>query len=72
MKYTRRSLLASLGGLGIYAAVPPSFAISEDESLNSRTEEPSNCPFRLAVINDEITQDFEKACQVAADDFKLR
>jgi len=72
MKYTRRSLLAGLGGLGIYAAVPPLFPISEDESLNARTEEPSNCPFRLAVINDEITQDFEKACQVAADDFKLR
>jgi hypothetical protein len=24
------------------------------------------------VINDEITQDFEKACQIAANDFKLR
>jgi L-ribulose-5-phosphate 3-epimerase len=71
MKYTRRTLLAGLGGLGIYAAVPPSFAKSEDESLSPRTEKPSNCPFRLAVINDEITPDFEKACQVAAHDFKL-
>jgi sugar phosphate isomerase/epimerase len=29
------------------------------------------CPFRLAVINDEITQDFEKACQIASRDFGL-
>ena len=31
----------------------------------------SGCPFRLAVINDEITQDFEKACSIAAKDFGL-
>src|SRR5271165_2005097 len=30
-----------------------------------------DCPFRLAVINDEITQDFEKACQIASGDFGL-
>jgi sugar phosphate isomerase/epimerase len=30
------------------------------------------CPFRLAVINDEITQDFEKACQMVSGDFGLR
>jgi sugar phosphate isomerase/epimerase len=29
------------------------------------------CPFRLAVINDEITQDFEKACQIVSRDFGL-
>ena len=29
------------------------------------------CPFRLAVINDEISQDFEHACHVAAVDFGL-
>lgn len=31
----------------------------------------STCPFRLAVINDEITQDFEKACQIVSADFGL-
>ena len=31
----------------------------------------SGCPFRLAVINDEITQDFEKSCTIAAKDFGL-
>lgn len=31
----------------------------------------SGCPFRLAVINDEITQDFEKSCTITAKDFGL-
>jgi sugar phosphate isomerase/epimerase len=31
----------------------------------------TGCPFRVAVINDEITQDFEKACTIAARDFGL-
>ncbi|HEV2276343.1 MAG TPA: sugar phosphate isomerase/epimerase family protein [Acidobacteriaceae bacterium] len=30
-----------------------------------------SCPFRLSVINDEITQDFERACSVASKDFGL-
>lgn len=30
-----------------------------------------SCPFRLAVINDEITQDFGHACEVASKDFGL-
>lgn len=29
------------------------------------------CPFRVAVINDEISQDFDHACSVAANDFGL-
>lgn len=30
-----------------------------------------SCPFRLAVINDEISQDFGRACEVASKDFGL-
>jgi len=30
-----------------------------------------SCPFRLSVINDEISQDFDRACSVAAHDFGL-
>ena len=33
--------------------------------------ETGTCPFRLAVINDEITQDFELACKIASQDFGL-
>jgi len=31
-----------------------------------------SCPFRLSVINDEISQDFDHACSVAANDFGLQ
>jgi L-ribulose-5-phosphate 3-epimerase len=31
----------------------------------------TSCPFPLAVINDEITQDFGRACEIAAKDFGL-
>jgi Xylose isomerase-like TIM barrel. len=31
-----------------------------------------SCPFRLAVINDEISADFDHACAVAANDFGLQ
>ena len=57
MEITRRALLA---GIGITAAgsLLPTFA-------------KDSCPFRLAVINDEITQDFERACKIASQDFGL-
>ncbi len=31
----------------------------------------ASCPFRVAVINDEISQDFDHACSVVAKDFGL-
>src|SRR5215475_12222831 len=71
MKFTRRSLLGSLGVLGMQAAVPSLFVGPEGDPLNPGTDQISSCPFRLAVINDEITQDFEKACQIVANDFHL-
>jgi hypothetical protein len=30
------------------------------------------CPFRVAVINDEISQDFDHVCSVVAHDFGLQ
>ena len=41
-------------------------------SLKESSAVTGTCPFRLAVINDEITQDFEKASQIVAGDFGLR
>ncbi|HEX3891251.1 MAG TPA: sugar phosphate isomerase/epimerase family protein [Terracidiphilus sp.] len=32
----------------------------------------ASCPFRVSVINDEISQDFDHACSVAAHDFGLQ
>src|SRR5437899_7366781 len=75
MGYTRRSVLASLGLAGVGAVLPPLFrkaaASSLTESLASGETGAGGCPFRLAVINDEITQDFEKACQIVSGDFGL-
>jgi hypothetical protein len=48
---------------GAQAAPASSGAMSADAGA---------CPFRVSVINDEITQDFEKACQIVSVDFGLR
>lgn len=37
-----------------------------------RTAHAADCPFRVAVINDEISQDLDHACYVAAHDFGLK
>jgi L-ribulose-5-phosphate 3-epimerase len=73
MSYTRRSALLGLGLVGLEAAMLPLVKRAEASSL-MKLSSPSagECPFRLAVINDEITQDFEKACQIVAGDFGLR
>ena len=70
MGYTRRKMLAGLGLAGLGTAtrflVRKTAASSLTEAFVAGT-----CPFRLAVINDEITQDFEKACQIVSGDFGL-
>jgi L-ribulose-5-phosphate 3-epimerase len=77
MGYTRRGVLAGLGLAGLGAMMPPlimpplikrSAAFSP---MNPLVADTPTCPFRLAVINDEITQDFEKACQIVSRDFGL-
>jgi L-ribulose-5-phosphate 3-epimerase len=65
MLASRREFLSGLATIGAMAALPsPSQAATFDSVLAS-------CPFRLAVINDEISQDFDHACSVAANDFGL-
>ena len=61
MKSTRREVLAGLAAAGVAAALPA--AAKAAGTAN---------PFRLAVINDEISQDFERACEIAAQDFGLQ
>jgi sugar phosphate isomerase/epimerase len=70
MRYTRRKVLAGLGLVGIGVAMPPLVKKAAASSLMEPLAG-SACPFRLAVINDEITQDFEKACQIVSADFGL-
>lgn len=66
MPFSRREFLGGLAAAGALAALPPtSFTMSLDSPVAS------TCPFRLSVINDEISQDFDHACSVAARDFGL-
>lgn len=58
MSASRREFLLGMAAVGMTTGLP-SFAAD------------SNCPFRLSVINDEITQDFDRACQIASQDFGL-
>lgn len=60
MQYTRREVLAGIGMATLAAATSP---LSKAQS--------NSCPFRLSVINDEITQNFERACQIVSHDFGL-
>lgn len=71
---TRRRVLAGLGLAGLDAVIAPLVKKAEASPLTAHlaAETPAGkCPFRLAVINDEITQDFEKACLIASGDFGL-
>ena len=64
MGYTRRELLAGMGVAGIGTLLP--------ETLLGQYGMTGSCPFKLAVINDEIDDDFEKACKIASQDFGLQ
>jgi len=75
MAYTRRRVLAGLGLAGLEAVMPPLITKAGARllmpSLSAAETGAGACPFQLAVIDDEITQDFEKACQIVAGDFGL-
>src|SRR5579862_5522128 len=68
MVWTRREWLAYLGLGAIGAALPCRSDVAGASEILDRS---ASCPFRLAVINDEISQDFEKVCQIVTVDFGL-
>src|SRR5450755_71495 len=70
MDFTRRQVLAGLGLAGVGTVLPPRL----QKAIASPPSQPAaaSCPFRLAVINDEITQDFARACQIVSGDFGLQ
>jgi L-ribulose-5-phosphate 3-epimerase len=76
MEYTRRRVLGGLGWAGLASVMPRAIAIVGGNSMAAALEaeetEQRVCPFRLAVINDEISQDFEEACQIVSGEFGLR
>jgi L-ribulose-5-phosphate 3-epimerase len=60
----RREFLSALGMVTAASGLPsiPGYA-----SIDA----PMKSPFRIAVINDEITQDFGRACEVASKEFGM-
>jgi sugar phosphate isomerase/epimerase len=58
MTFSRRRFLAAAAAISTTATIARAAGKS--------------CPFRVAVINDEISQDFDHACSVAAHDFGLQ
>jgi sugar phosphate isomerase/epimerase len=70
MQHTRRQVLAGLGLAGIEAMMPL-HSLTRGSARPKSSPSGGDCPFRLGVINDEITQDFEKACQIMAGEFGL-
>jgi L-ribulose-5-phosphate 3-epimerase len=57
---TRREFLAGMAAMSASTAASRLFALPDSSS-----------PFRVAVINDEISQDFGHSCEVAARDFGM-
>lgn len=78
MEYTRRRVIAGLGLAGLGAMIPAAVkgvgvrGLTGTSWATAPEMDAAACPFRVAVINDEITQDFEKACQIVAGDFGLQ
>src|ERR1700677_5061495 len=60
MKFTRREFIASSACATAVFAAP------------RRARAQANSPFKLSVITDEISPDFDHACSVAAKDFGLQ
>lgn len=62
--FSRREFIAGLSVLAAGAKVPQASAMFEPSLAKS--------PFKIAVINDEISQDFGRACEVASKQFGMR
>src|SRR5437870_5830096 len=60
---SRREFLAGMGAMGAATVVvsPSCYALAESASS-----------FRVSIINDEISQDFGHACEVASREFGMR
>lgn len=64
MEVSRRQFLQTTASAAALAALQSAVPLRAESSSGG-------CPFRLSVINDEISQDFDHSCQVAAQDFGL-
>src|ERR1051326_4982655 len=72
-KFTRREFVGGVLPPAAAASLPSSaFSIGAQEAAKEGQAVPKlKSPFHLAVITDEITQDFERALQIATQDFGM-
>jgi L-ribulose-5-phosphate 3-epimerase len=68
MQLNRRDFMASAGGTVLGSAFSARALSSQSETRTNAM----NSPFRLSVITDELTQDFDRACSIAAKDFGFK
>jgi hypothetical protein len=85
-RVARRKFLAGLGAAAAVTAAaslpshafmtPPRLFGPSDSPLVDQQEtgqaQALNSPFRIAIIDDEISQDFGRACEVAAREFEMQ
>ena len=69
MAVSRRNFLGRLAVAGVASRLP---LASHASAAVTPADTAMTCPFRLAVINDEISPDFDHACSVASQDFGLK
>lgn len=68
MRIKRRDFMVRAGGTVLGSAFSTqAWSSQADAHTNS-----VNSPFRLSVITDELTQDFDRACSIAAKDFGFK
>jgi len=67
---SRREFLATMGGTAAASAAAAGFGARVSSALGWAKAFVS--PFRVAVINDEISQDFGRACEVASLEFGMQ
>ena len=68
-EFSRREFIAGLGVLAASSAGLSAAPLRSSSTFGSTRL--SKSPFKIAVINDEISQDFGRACEVAAQQFGM-
>jgi len=71
LQVSRREFLSGIGAVVTSAAFPPPPAHSFLDSHQGTAAHRLRSPFRVAVINDEISQDFAHVCEVASREFGM-
>jgi L-ribulose-5-phosphate 3-epimerase len=69
---SRREFLATMGGVAAGAAAVSASVTSAARGDDLAVAPAMKSPFRVAVINDEISQDFGHACEVASKEFGMQ